>query len=83
VTAATVGNYWPYATTVYDYIQRAMPFNAPGSLSSDEVYGLTAYLLAQNQVISADQRLDAQTLPQVKMPNEATFTAPDPRPDTP
>ena len=44
-----MGNYWPYATTIYDYINRAMPFDAPGSLSSDEVYGLTAYLLAQTR----------------------------------
>jgi hypothetical protein len=49
----TIGNYWPYATTVWDYIDRAMPFDAPGSLSYDEVYALTAYLLAQNAVIGA------------------------------
>jgi cytochrome c len=83
VTQPTVGNYWPYATTVWDYIHRAMPFNAPGSLSNDEVYALTAYLLAQNQVIGANDRMDAQSLPQVKMPNQAAFTSPDPRPDVP
>jgi cytochrome c len=82
-TQATIGNYWPYATTVWDYIHRAMPFNAPGSLTNDEVYALTAYLLAQNQVIGQTDRMDAQTLPNVKMPNQAAFTAPDPRPDVP
>jgi cytochrome c len=79
----TIGNYWPYATTVWDYIHRAMPFDAPGSLSNDEVYALTAYLLAQNGIISADDRMDAQSLPAVQMPNRASFTAPDPRPDVP
>jgi S-disulfanyl-L-cysteine oxidoreductase SoxD len=83
VNQPTIGNYWPYATTVWDYIHRAMPFNAPGSLSNDEVYALTAYLLAQNQVIGANDRMDAQSLPQVKMPNQQAFTAPDPRPDVP
>lgn len=83
VNQPTIGNYWPYATTVWDYIHRAMPFNAPGSLSDDEVYALTAYLLAQNQVIGPNDRMDAQSLPKVKMPNEEAFTAPDPRPDVP
>jgi cytochrome c len=83
VNQPTVGNYWPYATTVWDYIHRAMPFNAPGSLSTDEVYALTAYLLAQNGIIGADDRMDATTLPAVKMPNLPNFTSPDPRPDVP
>lgn len=79
----TIGNYWPYATTVWDYIDRAMPFDAPGSLAHDEVYALTAYLLAQNTVIGSNDRMDARSLPAVKMPNQASFTAPDPRPDVP
>ena len=83
VNQPTIGNYWPYATTVWDYIHRAMPFDAPGSLSNDEVYALTAYLLAQNGIIGADDRLGAQSLPTVQMPNRASFTAPDPRPDVP
>ena len=69
----TIGNYWPYATTVYDYIHRAMPFNAPGSLKSDEVYSVVAYLLAENQVIARDAVLDATTLPKVKMPARDHF----------
>lgn len=83
VTAPTVGNYWPYATTVWDYINRAMPFNAPGSLTADEVYALTAYLLAQNQIIGDTDVMDATSLPQVVMPNAAGFASPDPRPDVP
>jgi len=83
VNQPTIGNYWPYATTVWDYIHRAMPFDSPGSLTNDEVYALTAYLLAQNAVIGADERMDAHSLPAVKMPNQASFTAPDPRPDVP
>ena len=83
VNQPTIGNYWPYATTVWDYVHRAMPFDAPGSLSSDEVYALTAYLLAQNGVIGPNERMDARSLPAVKMPNQSNFTAPDPRPDVP
>jgi cytochrome c len=83
VNQPTIGNYWPYATTVWDYIHRAMPFDAPGSLSNDEVYALTAYLLAQNGIIGSDDRMDAGSLPAVQMPNRASFTAPDPRPDVP
>src|SRR5919204_1485962 len=60
VNQPTIGNYWPYATTIWDYIHRAMPFDAPGSLSTDEVYALTAYLLAQNGIIGADDRMDAR-----------------------
>jgi cytochrome c len=83
VNQPTIGNYWPYATTVWDYINRAMPFDSPGSLTSDEVYALTAYLLAQNGIIGRTDRMDARTLPAVTMPNLANFTAPDPRPDVP
>ena len=69
----TIGNYWPYATTVYDYIHRAMPFNAPGSLKPDEVYAVVAYLLAENQVIAREAVMDARTLPKVKMPAHDHF----------
>lgn len=77
----TVGSYWPYATTLYDYIHRAMPADAPQSLSPDEVYALCAYLLHLNGIVPADAVLDATSLPQVVMPNHAGFTSPDPRPD--
>ncbi len=69
----TVGSYWPYATTVFDYIRRAMPFLAPESLSNDEVYSLTAYLLAQNGIIDEDQVMNARTLAKVEMPNRDGF----------
>jgi cytochrome c len=78
----TVGSYWPYATTLYDYIHRAMPFNEPQSLTSDEVYALVAWLLHQNGIIPDDQVIDARTLPLVQMPNRNGFI-PDPRPDVP
>jgi cytochrome c len=76
--AKTIGNYWPYATTVFDYIRRAMPLNAPGTLSSGEVYGLTAYLLSTNKIISGKTILDARTLPAVEMPAKNFFVT-DPR----
>ena len=69
----TVGSYWPYATTVFDYVRRAMPFTQPQSLASDEVYALTAYLLYLNGVVGQDEVIDAQTLPAVEMPNRANF----------
>lgn len=69
----TVGNYWPYATTLFDYIRRAMPSNAPGTLSSDEVYALTAWLLAENGIIGEDAAMNATTLPQVAMPARDVF----------
>jgi cytochrome c len=69
----TVGSYWPYATTIFDYIRRAMPFQAPESLTNDQVYALTAYLLAENGIIQANDTMNAQTLPQVKMPNRDGF----------
>ena len=69
----TVGSYWPYATTVFDYIRRAMPFNAPHSLSDDQVYAVTAFLLHANGIIPADAVLDQHTLPQVPMPNRNGF----------
>lgn len=69
----TIGSYWPYATTVFDYIRRAMPHNAPQSLSNDQVYSLTAYILYLNQIISKNDLINAQTLPLVKMPNKDGF----------
>lgn len=76
----TVGSYWPYATTLFDYVRRTMPFTAPQSLANDEVYALTAYLLSLNGIIANDAVLDAKTLPKVEMPNRKRFV-PDPRPD--
>ena len=78
----TIGSYWPYAPTLYDYINRAMPFNAPGSLKPDEVYSVIAWLLFQNGIVKEDALIDAGTLPQVQMPNRNGFI-PDPRPDVP
>jgi S-disulfanyl-L-cysteine oxidoreductase SoxD len=75
----TVGSYWPYATTLFDYIRRAMPYNAPQSLSADEVYSVSAWLLYRNGIVPADTRLDARSLPAVRMPNRDGFV-PDPRP---
>ena len=69
----TVGSYWPYATTLFDYIQRAMPYPSPGSLSADETYALTAYLLNLNGIVAADGKLDEASLPKVKMPNRDGF----------
>jgi cytochrome c len=76
----TIGSYWPYATTIFDYVRRAMPFDQPGVLTDEEVYAVTAWLLFKNQIIPADQVIDAATLPQIKMPNREGFV-PDPRPD--
>ncbi|MEK7761509.1 MAG: cytochrome c [Nitrospirota bacterium] len=76
----TIGSYWPYATTLYDYIHRAMPFTAPQSLTPDEIYSVVAWLLHQDGIIPADAVIDAQTLPAVKMPNREGFVS-DPRPD--
>lgn len=69
----TVGSYWPYATTIFDYVRRAMPFQTPGSLSNDEIYAITAYLLFINGVIAEDSEINAESLPQVKMPNRGNF----------
>ena len=69
----TIGNYWPYASTVFDYVRRAMPHAAPGSLSNDETYALTAWLLAANGVIAREAALDAKSLASVKMPAAARF----------
>ena len=77
----TVGSYWPYAPTLFDYIHRAMPADKPQSLAPDEVYALCAYLLFLNGIVPEDAVMDAHTLPQVVMPNHAGFSSPDPRPD--
>lgn len=69
----TIGNYWPYSTTLFDYIRRAMPLMAPGSLTNDEVYGLTAFLLAENRIIEAGAVMDANSLPKVEMPARKHF----------
>jgi mono/diheme cytochrome c family protein len=74
----TIGSYWPYATTVFDYIRRAMPPDKPGSLKDDEVYGLVAYLLSLNELIPPDGIVDADTLPKIKMPARDHFV-PDTR----
>jgi len=71
----TVGSYWPYATTLFDYIRRAMPFSAPQSLTNDEVYALSAYILCLNNIIDPEVQMDAKTLPQVKMPNRYGFVS--------
>lgn len=69
----TVGSYWPYATTLFDYIRRAMPYPLPHSLSDAEAYALTAYLLYLNGIVKQDDTVDAQTLPQIVMPNRDGF----------
>jgi cytochrome c len=74
----TIANYYAYATTVFDYIRRAMPYYAPRSLKDDEVYALTAYILSLNKLIGGDDTMDAKTLPQVKMPNRDNFILPYP-----
>jgi len=77
----TIGSYWPYATTLYDYIHRAMPITSPQSLTPDELYAVVAWLLHENGIIASDAVMDATTLPAVSMPNRNGFV-PDPRPDT-
>ena len=76
----TIGSFWQYATTLWSYIHRAQPFDDPGSLTPDQVYAVTAYLLYLNGIIGEQDVMDAQTLPLVKMPNRDGFV-PDPRPD--
>lgn len=77
----TVGSYWPYATTLWDYIRRAMPYLTPGTLTTDQVYALTAFILQMNDLIPADMIVTETTVPRVLMPNRDGFI-PDPRPDT-
>ena len=76
----TVGSYWPYATTLFDYIRRAMPYMTPGVLTDEEVYGVTAYVLFLNGLIGEQDLVDAKTLPALRMPNRDGFVV-DPRPD--
>ena len=69
----TVGSFWPYATTLFDYIRRAMPFQESKSLTADEVYAVSAYILNLNGIVSSNDVLDAQSLPKVRMPNRDGF----------
>ena len=71
----TVGSYWPYATTVFDFIRRAMPWPQPKTLTSDETYALTAYILKLNGIIGDNDTMNAQTLPKVRMPNRDGFVS--------
>jgi hypothetical protein len=77
----TVGSYWPYATTLWDYLRRAMPFDHPGTLPADDVYSVTAYVLYLNGILGERDVIDQMTLPKVRMPNRDGFVR-DPRPDT-
>jgi len=76
----TVGSFWPYAPTVWDYVHRAMPFDKAGTLQNDEVYSLVAYVLFLNGIIAEQDTMDAKSLAKVRMPNRDGFI-PDPRPD--
>jgi len=76
----TIESYWPYATTIFDYVKRSMPLNAPDSLSNDQVYAVTAYILSEAKIVPPDTTLDAVSLAAVKMPNRDGFV-PDPRPE--
>lgn len=78
----TVGSYWPFAPTLWDYINRAMPMPAPHTLSADDVYALTAYVLNLNDIVPGEFVADRDSLPKVKMPNRDSFSWTDPRPDT-
>lgn len=71
----TVGSYWPYATTLFDYVRRAMPYPAPGSLSDDDTYAVVAYLLSLNGIVPEDATLDRSSLPKIRMPNRDGFIA--------
>ena len=76
----TVGSFWPYATTLWDYVNRAMPFDQPGALTTPEVYAAVAFVLNLNGIIDAGMVMDAASLPKVRMPNRDGFVS-DPRPD--
>jgi S-disulfanyl-L-cysteine oxidoreductase SoxD len=78
----SVGSFWPYASTLYDYINRAMPFDRPQSLTPSQVYAVTAYTLRLNDIVGDDGVLDKFNLPGIEMPNRKGFSSPDPRPDT-
>ena len=75
----TVSSYWPYATTVFDYIRRAMPITNPQSLQNDEAYAVVAYILSLDNIVPKDAVLDAQSLPKVQMPNRSGFINWEPR----
>jgi S-disulfanyl-L-cysteine oxidoreductase SoxD len=72
-TTTTIANYWPVSTTLFDYIRRAMPWTSPRSLTDEQVYALTAYILAQNNLIDSKEAMNAQSLPKVRMPNRDGF----------
>jgi S-disulfanyl-L-cysteine oxidoreductase SoxD len=76
----TVESYWPYATTIFDYVNRAMPFDKPGTLTASQVYAVTAYVLFLGQIVPENAVLDANSLPKIQMPNRGGFVS-DPRPD--
>lgn len=69
----TVGSYWPYATTLFDYIRSAMPYQRPGTLADDEVYSLTAYILHLNGIVARNTDINPTSLPQIQMPNRENF----------
>lgn len=75
VPQKTVGSYWPYATTLFDYVRRAMPYQNPGSLSDDELYSITAYVLFINGIVGESDTIDAGSLPKVTMPNRDNFVS--------
>jgi cytochrome c len=75
--AKTVGNYWPYATTLYDYIRRAMPYDHPGSLTTNEVYSVVAFILARNEIVNENFVIDSSSLPAVRMPARGRFVPDD------
>jgi mono/diheme cytochrome c family protein len=77
----TVGSYWPYATTLFDYVRRAMPFSAPQSLSSDQIYAVSAYILYLNGIVPENAVMNAMSLPKAAMPNRNGFISPNPRPN--
>jgi len=79
----TIGSYWPYAATLFDYLRRAMPFGDAQSLEIDELYALTAYTLFLNDLLPTDGRLDQDSIHRLKMPNADGFVSPDPRPEFP
>jgi cytochrome c len=80
--AKTIGNYWPYASTLYDYIRRAMPLMTPGTLTADETYAVTAYLLNREGIVPADQIVDAKALVAIQMPGKSHFVEDDRRGST-
>ncbi|HEX4440924.1 MAG TPA: cytochrome c [Thermoanaerobaculia bacterium] len=75
----TVNAYWPYATSVWDYVRRAMPYEHPGTLTADQVYSVTGFILSLDRIVAEDEVLDRESLPRVQMPNRDGFI-PDPRP---